>query len=166
VAFLLFAAGMMLFHSPRERSLEVPRGRMYLYGGAVGAIAGFLGGLLGVGGGNFIVPVLIWLGVNPKKASATTSFIVIFSSLAGFLGRASLGSVSASLLGVTAVASALGAMVGAEALTPPREAGGGRGAARHRGQDDLGPGDVMFSAARPTLRPIIGQPVGVRPWTI
>ena len=31
------------------------------YGSTVGAVAGYLGGLLGVGGGNFIVPVLVWL---------------------------------------------------------------------------------------------------------
>jgi uncharacterized membrane protein YfcA len=117
VSFLLFAAGMMLFYSPRERSLEVSRARLYAYGGAVGAVAGFLGGLLGVGGGNFIVPVLIWLGINPKKASATTSFIVIFSSFSGFLGHATVGNISGSLLGVTAVASALAAVVGAWLMT-------------------------------------------------
>jgi uncharacterized membrane protein YfcA len=88
-----------------------------VYGVAIGALAGFLGGLLGVGGGNFIVPVLVWLGINPKKASATTSFIVIFSSLSGFLGHATIGSMSYGLLGFTAVGSALGAMVGAWLMT-------------------------------------------------
>ena len=70
-----------------------------------------------MGGGNFIVPVLVWLGFNPKKASATTSFVVIFSSFAGFLGHATLGHMSWSLLGMTAVGSALGAIVGAWLMT-------------------------------------------------
>lgn len=83
----------------------------------MGAFAGFLGGLLGVGGGNFIVPVLVWLGYNPKKASATTSFIVIFSSFSGFLGHATVGNISATLLGLTAVGSALGAIIGAWLMT-------------------------------------------------
>ena len=56
-------------------------------------------------------------GVNPKKASATTSFIVIFSSFSGFLGHASLGAISYPLLGLTAVGSALGAVVGAWLMT-------------------------------------------------
>lgn len=98
VIFLLFAAGMMLFYQPRERESHGSRYRQVGYGLGVGAFAGFLGGLLGVGGGNFIVPVLVWLGYNPKKASATTSFIVIFSSFSGFLGHASVGHLSASLL--------------------------------------------------------------------
>ena len=72
VIFLLFAAGMMLFYQPRERDSPGSRSRQVGYGLGVGAFAGFLGGRLGVGGGNFIVPVLVWLGYNPKKASATT----------------------------------------------------------------------------------------------
>jgi uncharacterized membrane protein YfcA len=117
VGFLLFAALMMLFYKPREREVEQSRGRQLGYGVAIGGFAGFLGGLLGVGGGNFIVPVLVWLGINPKKASATTSFIVIFSSLSGFLGHATIGSMSYGLLGFCAVGSALGAMVGAWLMT-------------------------------------------------
>ncbi len=117
VGFLLFAASMMIFHHPREREHDASRRQLWAYGGSVGALAGFLGGLLGVGGGNFIVPVLVWLGFNPKKASATTSFVVIFSSFAGFLGHASLGHMSWSLLGLTALGSALGAIVGAWLMT-------------------------------------------------
>lgn len=117
VGFLLFAALMMLFYRPREREVERSRGRQLMGGTAIGGFAGFMGGLLGVGGGNFIVPVLVWLGVNPKKASATTSFIVIFSSLSGFLGHATIGSMSYGLLGLTAVGSALGAVVGAWLMT-------------------------------------------------
>lgn len=117
IGFLLFAASMMIFHHPRERDRTPSRRQLWAYGGAVGAAAGFLGGLLGVGGGNFIVPVLVWLGFNPKKASATTSFVVIFSSFSGFLGHASLGHMSWSLLGLTALGSALGAVVGAWLMT-------------------------------------------------
>ncbi len=117
VGFLLFAALMMLFYKPRQQEVEQSRGKQLAYGVAIGGFAGFLGGLLGVGGGNFIVPVLVWLGINPKKASATTSFIVIFSSLSGFLGHATVGSMSYALLGFTAIGSALGAMVGAWLMT-------------------------------------------------
>ncbi|MCD6359716.1 MAG: sulfite exporter TauE/SafE family protein [Armatimonadetes bacterium] len=117
VAFLVFAASMMIFHHPREREHQATRAQLWGYGGGVGALAGFLGGMLGVGGGNFIVPVLVWLGFNPKKASATTSFVVIFSSFAGFLGHATLGQMSWSLLGLTAVGSVAGALLGAWLLT-------------------------------------------------
>ncbi|MDA8141523.1 MAG: sulfite exporter TauE/SafE family protein [Desulfobacteraceae bacterium] len=117
VAFLFFAAGMMLFYKPSPKKGERSQGKQLISGMSVGAFAGFLGGLLGVGGGNFIVPVLVWLGYDPKKASATTSFIVIFSSLSGFLGHATLGSMQIPLLGFTAAGSALGAILGAWLMT-------------------------------------------------
>jgi len=117
VAFLLFAAGMMLFYKPVQRNLESSKSKELISGVSVGVFAGFLGGLLGVGGGNFIVPVLVWLGYNPKKASATASFIVIFSSFSGFLGHATVGNISAQLLGFAAVGSAIGAIVGAWLMT-------------------------------------------------
>jgi len=117
VAFLLFAAGMMLFYESERKEAEGSKARQLAYGVSVGALAGFLGGLLGVGGGNVIVPVLVWLGFHPKKASATTSFIVIFSSFSGFLGHASLGHIEAPLLGFTALGAALGAVAGAWLMT-------------------------------------------------
>ncbi|MDY6989912.1 MAG: sulfite exporter TauE/SafE family protein [Thermodesulfobacteriota bacterium] len=117
VGFLLFAAGMMLFYESERTEAEGSRTGQLVYGLSVGALAGFLGGLLGVGGGNFIVPVLVWLGFNPKKAAATTSFIVIFSSFSGFLGHASFGHIEVPLLGFTALGSALGAVTGAWLVT-------------------------------------------------
>lgn len=117
VGFLLFAAGMMLFYEPGKKENEAEKTGQMAYGIAVGGFAGFMGGLLGVGGGNFIVPVLVWLGFDPKKASATTSFIVIFSSFSGFLGHASLGNISLPLLGFTAAGSAIGAIAGAWLMT-------------------------------------------------
>jgi hypothetical protein len=117
VAFLLFAALMMLFYRPRPRTLQARWGSLAGIGVGVGGAAGFLGGLLGVGGGNIIVPALVAAGFEPKKASATTSFVVIFSSLTGFLGHATLAGVNLPLLGWTVAGSALGALVGSWAMT-------------------------------------------------
>lgn len=117
VGFLIFAATMMLFYNPVQKGATRSRGQELVLGISVGTLAGFLGGLLGVGGGNFIVPVLVWLGYDPKKASATTSFIVIFSSFSGFLGHASIGNIDAPLLALTAAGSAFGAVMGAWLMT-------------------------------------------------
>ncbi len=117
VGFLVFAGSMMLFYQPRRREIRASLGKQLGYGAGVGAFAGYLGGLLGVGGGNFIVPVLVWLGIDPKNASATTAFIVIFSSFSGFLGHATLGHMDWHLLALTAVGSAAGSLVGAWLMT-------------------------------------------------
>jgi uncharacterized protein len=117
VTFLVFAAGMMLFYKPVQKDAESSESKQVISGISIGAFAGFLGGLLGIGGGNFIVPVLVWLGYNPKKATATSSFIVVFSSLSGFLGHATIGNISAPLLGFTFIGSSLGAVIGAWLVT-------------------------------------------------
>jgi uncharacterized protein len=56
--------------------------------------------------------IILWLGIPAKKASATSSFIVIFSSLAGFAGRASLGNLDGVLLAYTVAGSVGGALLG------------------------------------------------------
>ncbi|MEM4721078.1 MAG: sulfite exporter TauE/SafE family protein [Candidatus Methanomethylicaceae archaeon] len=113
VGFLIFAGSMMLFYKAKEHAVETDAKKLVGYGVGVGSLAGYLGGLLGVGGGNFIVPVLVWLGFNPKKAAATTAFIVIFSSFSGFLGHASLGNIDMKLLAFCATGSVAGALFGA-----------------------------------------------------
>jgi hypothetical protein len=117
VGFLVFAALSMLFYTPRPREAQGGGGTLFGVGLGVGGLAGFLGGLLGVGGGNIIVPALVALGFDPKKASASTSFVVIFSSLTGFLGHISLAGVSYALLGWTAAGSAAGALLGSWLMT-------------------------------------------------
>jgi hypothetical protein len=116
-AFLIFAALMMLFYRPKPKDAQFSTRTLLGIGGVVGGLAGFIGGLLGVGGGNIVVPALVALGVEPKKAAASTAFIVIFASLSGFLGHMNLSTLDNGLLATTAVASALGAAVGAWLMT-------------------------------------------------
>ena len=113
VGFLVFAGSMMFFYQPKKREVKHSARQQVGIGASVGGLAGYLGGLLGVGGGNFIVPVLVWLGFDPKKASGTTAFIVIFSSFAGFLGHTAMGHVNLTLLFFSAIGSITGALLGA-----------------------------------------------------
>jgi len=123
VGFLIFAGSMMLFFKPHKKEIQRSRTKELGIGSAVGGIAGYLGGLLGVGGGNFIVPALVWLGFDPKRASGTTSFIVIFSSFAGFLGHTVVGNINGSLLIFSAIGSVAGALLGAWLMTKKLQSG-------------------------------------------
>lgn len=115
VAFLLFAAYMMLLYRQQPRA---PQERLTAFPVTLGGVAGFLGGLLGVGGGNIILPGLVWSGVEPKRAAATTAFVVVFSSLSGFLGCISFGRLDWAFLFATVVAGSAGALTGAWLMRP------------------------------------------------
>ncbi|KRX07296.1 hypothetical protein PPERSA_06911 [Pseudocohnilembus persalinus] len=45
-----------------------------------GFLCGFINGLVGFGGSILIVPVIVVLGLHPRAATATTSFLTIFQS--------------------------------------------------------------------------------------
>ncbi len=115
-AFLVFAGIMMLFYKAKTREKPISRPVEIGAGVGVGSVAGFLGGLLGIGGGNFIVPVLNWLGLDAKVAAGTTALVVVFSSLSGFLGHATLGGLDPLFLGLTAVAAAAGSIIGSQLM--------------------------------------------------
>ncbi|MEO8006858.1 MAG: sulfite exporter TauE/SafE family protein [Betaproteobacteria bacterium] len=113
VGFLVFAGVMMMFYRPRPRTERRTLSQALTLGLPVGAVAGFVGGLLGVGGGNIIVPALVAAGIEPKRASASASFVVIFASLSGFFAHVQTAHIGLDLLGTTAIATAAGAALGA-----------------------------------------------------
>jgi len=115
-AFLVFAGAMMLFYKAKTREQALSRPVEVAAGAGVGTVAGFLGGLLGVGGGNFILPVLNWLGLDAKVAAGTTALVVVFSSLSGFLGHATMGGLDLIFVGVMAVMAAGGSIVGSQLM--------------------------------------------------
>lgn len=111
--FLAFASVTMIFYKPKSRGhMEVGTNRTAAVGGGIGAVAGYVSGLLGVGGGSLILPVLVWLGFEPKRASGTTSFVVVFSSLSSFLSRANLGQVDYDLFLYVSLAAMAGGLIG------------------------------------------------------
>jgi uncharacterized protein len=115
-AFLVFAGAMMLFYKAKKREQPLNRPVEIAAGAGVGSVAGFLGGLLGVGGGNFILPVLNWLGLDAKVAAGTTAMVVVFSSFSGFLGHASLGGLDPVFISIMAVMAAAGSIVGSQLM--------------------------------------------------
>ncbi len=115
-AFLVFAGLMMLFYQPKRRDRALSRKIEISAGAGVGSAAGFLGGLLGVGGGNFILPVLNWIGLEAKVAAGTTAVVVVFSSLSGFFGHATLGGLDPLFIAITAVMAAAGSILGSQLM--------------------------------------------------
>ncbi|KAG0581448.1 hypothetical protein KC19_4G252700 [Ceratodon purpureus] len=63
---------------PEEWDLVGPRA--FVIFPSMALLAGFLGGMLGIGGGMIINPLLIEIGMHPQLTAATTAFMVFFSS--------------------------------------------------------------------------------------
>ena len=56
--------------------------------GTYGAIIGFISGMVGIGGGIFLAPILhITKWDTPKKIAATASVFILVNSIAGLLGQ-------------------------------------------------------------------------------
>jgi len=88
--FLLIAVARMLFvpRSIREISTKVP----FLPALGIGAVLGLFSGMIGIGGGIILSPVLIlfhW--ANVKESAAASALFIFLNSLSGLLGLATGG---------------------------------------------------------------------------
>jgi uncharacterized membrane protein YfcA len=111
---ILLAALRMLFSGKVEREgRRVSYWRRIMGGGIIGLVIGFMAGLLGVGGGVFIVPLLIYLLKVPTKIAAATSiFVVVFSSFSGFVTHISLADTDWKFILLAALFSFTGGQIG------------------------------------------------------
>lgn len=110
--FLLFSGNMMLFFKKGKYKDQFREDRPTLSLALIGLLAGFISGLLGVGGGGIISPLMIFLGFNPKKIAVITAFVVPFSSLTGFITYLVMGHFNFSLVIPVGIAAYLGGYLG------------------------------------------------------
>jgi uncharacterized membrane protein YfcA len=115
---VLFAAIRMLTQAnKKEPEQKAGLKKRIIIGVIVGLSIGFLGGLLGIGGGFVFAPVLMYLGYKTKEAAATTAFIVTFSSFSGYLGHAAQGNMNWPLTIVLVIAVIIGSQLGARFMS-------------------------------------------------
>lgn len=110
---VIFAAIRILLKSNKaEPKTMMSPVRRSVIGVSVGGIIGFMSGLLGIGGGSIIGPMLMEMGFPTKKAAATTAFIVTFTAFAGFLGHMAQGHIDYVLAIFTIIAAIAGSQLG------------------------------------------------------
>lgn len=117
-AMLIFGALRMWFSAKlREKVGEVSLARKIFSSSVIGLSIGFIAGLLGVGGGMFIVPLLIFALKVPTKISvATTALIVVFSSFTGFITHYSIGHFDLTFALPAAVCAVIGGQIGSRIM--------------------------------------------------
>jgi len=87
---------------------------MYALIAFFGFAVGIISGLLGVGGGIFIVPFMVYVCKYPTKFAAGASHLIIsFSALSGIIGHAAVHRLDIPLILITGVTVLIGGNLGA-----------------------------------------------------
>lgn len=126
-AVILVVGGVLMYRyqeeAVMERAARPNKWKRHVGGGAYAVnlyvvlpfclAAGFLSGLLGIGGGIFMVPLMaLFIGVPMKVAVATSSFMVCLTGAFGFTGGLLAGHLHPSAGLFLVVAAFLGAQIG------------------------------------------------------
>jgi len=106
--FLLISASLILFSKKKAVTHYEAPWVMY----AVGGVVGFISGILGIGGGSLIMPLMILLGYDAKKMAVAVSFMLPFATFSAFLSYATFVEIDFIFLGVCATGAVLGGYIG------------------------------------------------------
>ena len=120
MSIVLALAGFRMLMSPPKQAnnIKIDPLKKIIGGLGIGLCIGLMGGFLGIGGGVFVVPLLIYVLKTPTKiAAASSTFIVCFSSLTGFLGYAMMESINWNFILPAALASFIGGQAGARIMS-------------------------------------------------
>jgi hypothetical protein len=115
-AAFLVGAGVLMMRSGKGEAGQFVRRLSWSLGTLILVFSfavGVLSSLIGVGGGLVIFPFLVlYMGYSAQKAAGANALIVTVSSLVGSAGHFAIGHIEYVLIGVTAIAAAIGAAVG------------------------------------------------------
>lgn len=115
---LLIAALRILFFNNIGYRVKQDGNKKILAGAGIAFIIGVISSFIGIGGGTFIVPLLLILGFDMKNAVATSAYIITFTSLSGFIGHIGFGiqRLDMGILFYTGMAVFAGAQVGSKLI--------------------------------------------------
>ncbi len=88
-----------------------------------GMLVGFLSGLLGVGGGFLLTPILMMIGVPPTVAAASDTNSIVATSSSGVAAHFRLGNVDLRMGSVLLLGGLVGAAIGVEVIKVLRTLG-------------------------------------------
>ncbi len=101
LATALFLSVLRIFAFPdtsgqkKSRMEALPVYYRWTIGLGIGCLLGFLSGLVGIGGGIFLVPVLYVINWGkPKEIAALASFFILANSVSGLMGQFTKSNVS------------------------------------------------------------------------
>lgn len=115
LAVVLVVVALATAYSARsQEATSRPRpSHLWTVGPLTGGLVGFVSGLLGVGGGVFLGPIVLllrWAG--PKEVAAMNSLFILVVSLAGLMAHGIRGSISLCLVVPLVISVLLGGLLG------------------------------------------------------
>lgn len=89
LGFTLLFAALSMWLSRRIRKVQKENSNhSFLKSSSIGGLIGFLSGLVGIGGGIFLAPLLhLIYWDSPKKIAAVASFFILVNSISGLTGQ-------------------------------------------------------------------------------
>jgi uncharacterized membrane protein YfcA len=112
-AALLTSGSMIKNQRNKIRELNLDKLKIVIIGIPVGAALGLVAGLVGIGGGIWLSPLLILTGLaDPKQAAATASLFILTNSLSGLLAHSISRVFDFSLLVPLALVVIAGGFIG------------------------------------------------------
>jgi len=113
LALIVVGIRFLMPEKTYNESREISPFVMWSVGLPLGGILGFFSGLVGIGGGIFLSPILLLLRwVNPKEAAAAASFFILLNSIFGLMGHLQKGMIEFDFLLPLALAVFIGGQIG------------------------------------------------------
>lgn len=123
LASLLFVATRIYFIPRTEFRLNLGSGEKLVLSLVAGALLGLVSGIVGIGGGVYLVPLIIVLGLgNQKEAAASGAIFIFLNSAAGLASRLQYNSIALleywPMVAAAILGGALGSGIGASRAAP------------------------------------------------
>jgi uncharacterized membrane protein YfcA len=88
LALIYVAVRLLFFNSPVEQTMEGQKEYVWSWILVSGALIGLLSGILGLGGGIFLSPLIVLSGWGtPKEAATSSAAFIVVNSISTILGR-------------------------------------------------------------------------------
>jgi uncharacterized membrane protein YfcA len=123
VTLVLSAMRLLWLGKPIEARAHVPAKLLWIAGPPIGAALGLLAGMVGVGGGIFLSPLLLFLGwADTKKTAAVSAAFILVNSVSGLVAQLQTSTPDWKLIapaaGAVLVAGVIGSRLGANRFSP------------------------------------------------
>jgi hypothetical protein len=113
LATLILVAVRIYIINDLKISIQLTDTQKWIFILTIGAILGFIAGAVGIGGGIYLVPLIIMFGLGTEKEAAAAGAMFIWvNSLVGVIARAKIGYFDLQFILPLAIAVLIGGFVG------------------------------------------------------